>query len=577
MALTAKQKKALKDARSDGKISGKEATSLEGLGIPRNEITKTRGGKITVGRNVFASGAGTSNPYGATNKQQNKAIQSARKDGYVTNTEKRNLTSLGISKDKINDTRNGKVERVKTVPNIYKDASAVANNYLNPPAPGGSNSGASRQPASPSEMISNFSRDGEISKQEATKLAQRGVTVQDLKFNSSARLGQGAQNVLRKPVLTSQATTREENNAERTAQYKDPTGLGISRKDLFAMQAQALGGPQKWNGGEDDPDQGRYPGQGGINYAMYGGKEYIGQGKEASGNWKKVANALGIRTIDNQKDLARMFNFVNGASTGMTRRSSGSGNNGGSGSDGGFDRDSGEFDDIVGALGEDIDTNNNLADQFNNMGVNTNNPNQGLIDDLEASITDNTGGGNNGRNNGRNNGGNNGGVVDPSVGVVAPNPYQDLIDQLTLSNSELYATTQGIIDDNAVLRSSFDDALEAQALESTNALTGLNDLFLQSFNGIQDQMAQQQDDFNTAQAFTQQRLADANNMFLLEQQRTANLGNAYVPGANPNALSIAYGDNRNKNRQGQDNLLSDLTLMSGLGTQSNPLAGLQLA
>ena len=53
--------------------------------------------------------------------------------------------------------------------------------------------------------------------------------------------------------------------------------------------------------------------------------------------------------------------------------------------------------------------------------------------------------------------------------------------------------------------------------------------------------------------------------------------NAFVPGANPNALSVGYGDGRKKKRQTEDNLLSDLTLMSGLGTQSNPLAGLQLA
>ena len=90
-------------------------------------------------------------------------------------------------------------------------------------------------------------------------------------------------------------------------------------------------------------------------------------------------------------------------------------------------------------------------------------------------------------------------------------------------------------------------------------------------------MSAQQQDFNNAQAFTNQQLNAANNAFLREQQRSANLGNAYIPQANPTALSIGYGDGRTTRRKQDDNQLSDLTLMSGLGTQSNPLAGLQLA
>ena len=91
-------------------------------------------------------------------------------------------------------------------------------------------------------------------------------------------------------------------------------------------------------------------------------------------------------------------------------------------------------------------------------------------------------------------------------------------------------------------------------------------------------MAEQQEAFNTAQAFTNEQLNAANNAFLAEQKRSANMANAYVPQANPTASSIGYGDGRRiTRRKRQDNQLSDLTLLSGLGSQANPLAGLQLA
>ena len=44
-----------------------------------------------------------------------------------------------------------------------------------------------------------------------------------------------------------QQAKRDANGAARSAQYKDPTGLGISRKDLFSMQAQAMQGPETWS------------------------------------------------------------------------------------------------------------------------------------------------------------------------------------------------------------------------------------------------------------------------------------------------------------------------------------------
>ena len=75
----------------------------------------------------------------------------------------------------------------------------------------------------------------------------------------------------------------------------------------------------------------------------------------------------------------------------------------------------------------------------------------------------------------------------------------------------------------------------------------------------------------------QQQLQSAAAAQQAAEQRALNMRNAFVPQANPSAMSVAYGDQRRMARNRNNNQLSDLTIMSGLGTASNPLAGLQLA
>tara|TARA_B100000475_G_scaffold99036_1_gene72122 strand:+ start:345 stop:1580 length:1236 start_codon:yes stop_codon:yes gene_type:complete len=403
--------------------------------------------------------------------------------------------------------------------NKERQANKAAKREAAKPAP----KAASKPKATVGQQISRFTSDGNVDRKEARKLSRSGVSLQDLKVGTAATFDKGATKVFRAAAKENKAEQQAANGAARSAAYKDPTGLGISRKDLFKMQAQTLGGPENWysqsgrkgspaGGGMGyDDEQGWYPNEGQINYAMYGGKPYSGQQKTSSGEWSKVQEALGIRTVDKPEDLARMFNFVNGASTGMTRRSSSS-----DGGDSGLaDRSSGDFDDIKGAIGEDSQAGLDAAAELDNR------------------------------------------LVEQS------SQYQTIID--------------GLMAQQATQQSSFDSALAAQSAESAASLGQLNDLFTAQYAGLESQMAAQQQDFNNAQAFTNQQLQAANNAFLAEQQRSANLGNAYIPQANPTAMSIGYGDGRTTRRKQDDNQLSDLTLMSGLGTQSNPLAGLQLA
>lgn len=95
--------------------------------------------------------------------------------------------------------------------------------------------------------------------------------------------------------------------------------------------------------------------------------------------------------------------------------------------------------------------------------------------------------------------------------------------------------------------------------------------------GLEGQLGQANQAYAAAQQQMQAQLQAATAATFAAEKRAANMRNAFVPQANPSAMSVAYGDQRVNNRARANNQLSDLTIMSGLGTVSNPLAGLQLA
>ena len=188
--------------------------------------------------------------------------------------------------------KNGKTNKERQANNAAKKAAAA------PKA-------APKKKATVGQQIGRFTADGNVTTKEARKLSKSGVSLQDLKVGTAATFDKGATKVFRAAAKENTAAARAANGAARSAQYKDPTGLGISRKDLFAMQAQAMQGPERWNspslgrgqGMHYDDEQGWYPSEGEINYAMYGGKEYLGQQKTSGGEWGKVQKALGLSLI----------------------------------------------------------------------------------------------------------------------------------------------------------------------------------------------------------------------------------------------------------------------------------------
>ena len=186
-------------------------------------------------------------------------------------------------------------------------------------------------------------------------------------------------------------------------------------------------------------------------------------------------------------------------------------------------------------------------------------------------------------------------------------PYQNALDAANQATDDirqrgiddLNAATQGFNDSIANLTSSFNDQygqLADQAAQRENYLYSQSERNSRQFasqmgeqKGVYEDLLAQQNDFFTSQYDELNGLlieSQANNAQLQatidETNRiAANQANAFVPGANPNAVGATAGDDRDElfstTRKKASKPLNDLTLLTGVGTQGNPLAGLQIA
>lgn len=189
--------------------------------------------------------------------------------------------------------------------------------------------------------------------------------------------------------------------------------------------------------------------------------------------------------------------------------------------------------------------------------------------------------------------------IDPKRGT---GEYDDIIDSL---RDELGTAQQTIADiQNRQVSTPQTPSVQDQLSE---VLAQLQIDFESRYSGLQDMMLQQQQSYeNSMRMFQQQSLAAQQaaqaqqqqmqeqmqqQMAMFQQQSQAaqaayqqqlqlsqNMAKAYVPPAEQTATTAALGDQREmETRQQQDNVLSELSILSGLGTSSNPLSGLQLA
>ena len=99
---------------------------------------------------------------------------------------------------------------------------------------------------------------------------------------------------------------------------------------------------------------------------------------------------------------------------------------------------------------------------------------------------------------------------------------------------------------------------------------------------LERQLSQQQAQFDQQMVFQQQQAARAEALAAEQARIAENQANAFVPAPNPSAQSVAAGDDREDvlgtpTKRKKQTEVDDLSIVSGIGSQGNPLAGLQIA
>ncbi len=105
-------------------------------------------------------------------------------------------------------------------------------------------------------------------------------------------------------------------------------------------------------------------------------------------------------------------------------------------------------------------------------------------------------------------------------------------------------------------------------------ISDLNDSFDAQINDLNTQLTQQGNQFTAAQSQFNSQMNAQQAQFQEQANQFANLQSAQVPDAEKTAVEQPSEAAREYKRASP---LSSLAIVSGLGTQANPLSGLQLA
>ena len=466
-----------------------------------------------------------------TKAKKQKALTKARKDGKVTAKEAKTLRNLGIKQKQITSTKKG---NVKVTPAATRNAA---------PKP-------TTKPATKPQVGSvNQSRGG------SSNPSYAGVGNNDPGGNRFLSGGQANQ------------LTKILNN---------PAKFGFTKPDQTTTTY------------DDDGEEITTTTPGGIDYEKLADQRLVG--KAIRGLSKQGKN---INNFDSSGDLQKLLNYAQPLAT---KKDDGSLSDYGP-------RASGKISDIREALGVDRKTALEIRDSFINKKITTEDPRYSkILKDLKAGL--------NGKKGGRFQvpqlGKTFTGVDEGDLNIVNTNKYKrdlqnqrdakkqynqiqqaiqpiqslvekinapletirvsDYIDQFNLDgpterpdiNTELNENIDRYGTKTAEVNQNYQDIIDSLSLQNEE-LGSLNDNFAATNQYLTDEIA-------SANAAVEEANRRANNM------RTA-----FTPGANPNAMSILAGDYRRSRRRREDNQLSDLNILSDLGTNKNPLSGLQLA
>lgn len=120
--------------------------------------------------------------------------------------------------------------------------------------------------------------------------------------------------------------------------------------------------------------------------------------------------------------------------------------------------------------------------------------------------------------------------------------------------------------------------IETMQLDFAQQLADSQTAADQEIGYLNDLMMMQQQQAASTQSLLQQQAQAAQAAYAEQARQAQALSQAYVPNLEGSAASVQLGDQRTTQRETVNNSLSSLAIASpGLGTNLNPLAGLQLA
>ena len=162
------------------------------------------------------------------------------------------------------------------------------------------------------------------------------------------------------------------------------------------------------------------------------------------------------------------------------------------------------------------------------------------------------------------------------VGGISPE-VQKQLDNLTLANTNLTKQVDTQAANNEANTTAFQNQLNDTVTDYQTRLDNQAQANRDAMAQMETLMLQQQQQAQQAQALLQSQLLSTQNALQTQQRMSANLANAYVPEAEQSAQTVSYGDRRRNRRRASDNSLSDLSIVSGVGSGAGLLSGLQLA
>ena len=150
------------------------------------------------------------------------------------------------------------------------------------------------------------------------------------------------------------------------------------------------------------------------------------------------------------------------------------------------------------------------------------------------------------------------------------------------SVQDLNNITRSFSDRIGAMQQNFQNRFNSQAEANRRNFESFAASAEDRYNTLNDVLLTRTNEFNANMERAEARYSELQGTYEETQRLSRNQANAFVPDANPGAQTALAGDDRAQFQSSQakktkQKELSNLSVLTGIGQQANPLAGLQIA